>query len=1093
MTLDANIRAALATGELQDLFLDELGWDQPALAAFDVYVDDASFHVVPIAQKRGLHVFELPCDVLPSDDLQSRLDREVSPRAPERLLVFRDATREVWRWPEPRRSGGARLVAHRSSGAASNEALVQRLAGVRFVIGEEEMLTLPAVKDRVRTQFRAEQVTARFYTRFADHHERLQIGLDGIPEPDLRSWYASLLMNRLIFIYFFQKKGFLNGDRDYLRTCLTKVRSLQGPDRFYDFYRDALLPMFHQGFGSYKHEYSDSAIGEVLGAIPYVNGGIFEEHELETAYTIEIADEEFEQIFDFFDEFTWHLDERPHGDPNAINPDVIGYIFERYINLTSTGKKKDGAYYTKEDVTGYMAAAAVIPRIFDRLRSACDVDPFPALQAQPRRYIPEALRHGEDAGGGWLVAPASILEAWSEPRRWGEFNATPADPASQLPGESWIETLDRRRHVDDLEAGLKTGRYVAIDDVITTNVDLRTLLGDVLHELDTPETIVAAWTEITSTTVIDPTCGSGAFLFAVLDILDDVYAALLERARTCLDANWPNAELVAPLVAPADAAPNDAYYRRKHAALNNLFGLDIMPEAVETAKLRLFLALVSTLERREEIEPLPDLDYNLRAGNLLVGFFDAQDARERVATSSLDALTAVDNFLERAETLAALHHDFVAAQTAGEPAQSLTAKKVLSAEVDEVRLSADEAYAAAQGVPDTATGYSKWFLATQPFHWFLEFPQITSAGGFDVVIGNPPYVSRKDVGYAFDGFRTSGLSDICAPCVERALSLLHSDGRFAMILPIAFQFSDRYKLAREVALGRGATWWGTYSRNPSALFTAGLGVRNCIVIVGPKGEELYTTETRRWQAAARESLFGTQRYSRLDRKARQAAWLPRTGDEDVAALLLALRDRSQVLGGAVVRSSDYPMGYKATALYYVPVYLRVPPVYDGDGELIAPPKDGAMYFQSLEDALIAYAMLAGELSTLWWMSTGDDFDVTAGGLKSFPVSIGSIDGIREPLIEKARELNQRACDPEVLLFTPYAGLMTGSWDLRLLRDVTREIDLMVLKALELERFWPAVLRANARFLKSTGERPGTERGTGWIKARWPAAEGQPTA
>jgi len=84
------------------------------------------------------------------------------------------------------------------------------------------------------------------------------------------------------------------------------------------------------------------------------------------------------------------------------------------------------------------------------------------------------------------------------------------------------------------------------------------------------------------------------------------------------------------------------------------------------------------------------------------------------------------------------------------------------------------------------------------------------------------------------------------------------------------------------------------------------------------------------------------------------------------------------------------------------------------------------------------------------------------------------------LLSKARALDVLATDPDVLLFTPYAKRMGGSWDLRLLREATRKIDLHVLGALGLERYWPAVLRANSRFSKSTGERPGTERGVGWL-------------
>jgi hypothetical protein len=1083
VSLDADIRSALSTGDLKTLFLELLGWDQPGIAPFTLELENAVLPVAAIAQKRGLHVFEIAAEHLPSADLQHLTDVQISQRAPERLLVFIDPSEQVWRWPEPRKSGGIRLVSHQSSRASPNEALVQRLAAVRFTFAEEGTVTLPVVKDRVRAQFNAEQVTARFYNQFESQHEQLQLGISGIPDGDLRRWYASLLMNRLMFVYFLQRKGFLNDDRDYLRSCLTAVRHLRGRDRFYTFYRDVLLPMFHHGFGSHLHQYEDPEIAAVLGDVPYVNGGIFEEHEIESGHEITVPDQEFERIFDFFDGFTWHLDDRPHGDPNAINPDVIGYIFERYINLTSTGKKKEGAYYTKEDVTGYMVSSSLTPRLLDRLVETCGADPPHLLRAFPRRYIPEALRHGQMSTGEWLPAPRNAVEIWADAARWTALDLVERDETLQISDESWIETLDRRDRVDRLVALLEAGEVTDVDQLVTFNLDGRTLLADVIHNLGTAEEVATAWREVTATTVIDPTCGSGAFLFAALDVLDDVYAALLERARTLLTAGGAEAErLLRPIVAAADAHPNDGYYRRKHAALSNLYGLDIMHEAIETAKLRLFLALASKLEDRREIEPLPDLDFNLRAGNLLVGFFDVEDARARVGTVDLTALIAVDDFLPQAEKVADLRLAFVTAQAGGDPSHVLAAKRELSRELDAVRLSADEAYATAQGVsPDATAAYHAWYLVSWPFHWFLEFPHVIAAGGFDVVIGNPPYVPTKDVFYTIEGFKTAGLPDIYAPCVERSLGLLAPKGRFGMILKLSFQFSARFKPAREVALRRGSVWVSTFSRNPSALFTAGLGVRNSILVVSPHGQETYTTETRRWQRAARDALFQTQRYSALDGKARHAAWLPRTGDQEIAALLLELRDRGEALDPSIVKASAFPLGFKVTALYYVPVYIKVPPVYDTAGDLIPPPKDGKIYFASEEDRLLAFALLAGEISTLWWMSTGDDFDVTGGSLKDFPVSLKAINGIRTDLLAKARALNELATNPDVLLFTPYAGLMTGSWDLRLLRQATREIDQLVLSALGLEHYWPAVQRANARFSKSTGERPGTERGIAWLR------------
>ena len=110
---------------------------------------------------------------------------------------------------------------------------------------------------------------------------------------------------------------------------------------------------------------------------------------------IHIPDEAFQKIFDFFDAYQWHLDDRPLRNDNEINPDVLGYIFEKYIN-----QKQMGAYYTKEDITGYISRNTIIPFLFDRAKKECSIAFKPGggvwrlLADDPDRYFYEAVRHG---------------------------------------------------------------------------------------------------------------------------------------------------------------------------------------------------------------------------------------------------------------------------------------------------------------------------------------------------------------------------------------------------------------------------------------------------------------------------------------------------------------------------------------------------------------------------------------------------------------------------------------------------------------------------------------------------------------------------
>ncbi len=124
----------------------------------------------------------------------------------------------------------------------------------------------------------------------------------------------------------------------------------------------------------------------LIGDIPYLNGGLFDPHALERANPeIDIPDAAFDALFSFFDAYQWHLDASEDSDGTEINPDVLGYIFEKYIN-----QKQMGAYYTKEDITEYIAKNTVIPYLFDQAKKDC------AVAFAPGGYVWNLLRDNRD-------------------------------------------------------------------------------------------------------------------------------------------------------------------------------------------------------------------------------------------------------------------------------------------------------------------------------------------------------------------------------------------------------------------------------------------------------------------------------------------------------------------------------------------------------------------------------------------------------------------------------------------------------------------------------------------------------------------------
>src|SRR5437763_1704556 len=116
-----------------------------------------------------------------------------------------------------------------------------------------------------------ERVTKRFYEDFKREQERFLHDIQGIDDERDRRWYASVLLNRLMFIYFLQRKLFIdNGNVDYLQGKLAESRD-RGTDRYYS---EFLKLLFFEGFAKPEDERSDAA-KRLLGSVVYLNGGLF--------------------------------------------------------------------------------------------------------------------------------------------------------------------------------------------------------------------------------------------------------------------------------------------------------------------------------------------------------------------------------------------------------------------------------------------------------------------------------------------------------------------------------------------------------------------------------------------------------------------------------------------------------------------------------------------------------------------------------------------------------------------------------------------------------------------------------------------------
>ena len=492
--------------------------------------------------------------------------------------------------------------------------------------------------------------------------------------------YIKKMMGRITFLHFLQRKGWLNGDLNYMQNMFEQSRHK-------DNYLDAVLEPLFFGILNTKPSQRESVF-EQLGwdksllnewaDIPYLNGGLFErdaEDEPDSVFPAEY----FARLFQFFSEYNFTIDENDPNDAEVgVDPEMLGKIFE---NLLEDNKDK-GAFYTPKEIVRYMCQESLIAYLETNTSIATD--------------------------------------------KIRQFVLSPEEGAENIP------------------------------------------------EMKRPKLVKA----LEDVKICDPAIGSGAFPMGLLNEL--------LRCREALSGeHYDRAEI------------------KKSIIQNSIYGVDIEKGAVDIARLRFWLSIVVD---EEKPLPLPNLDYKIMQGNSLIESFMGMDLSEltyeRQSKCDSGAGSLFDDEKNRLQKVVSdlLREYYSCSDHDSKIRLQQRITDTINAQLEAQNYDPEILQ---QLRKINLAENNKFFL----WHtWFSDvFNREDGKKGFDIVIGNPPYVNFaniKSVEYRTilkDKFySTKNKCDLYAFFIELGFDVLNRNGITTYIVPHTWKATDSFSKLREI-------------------------------------------------------------------------------------------------------------------------------------------------------------------------------------------------------------------------------------------------------------------------------------------------------
>jgi hypothetical protein len=794
--IQSQLNAGRLSANLTPLFCETLRWGAPrGLVPRQLQVGapiSATLTAHPVAQLSGLPVYcvDWPEERLPGITARRAVQRALKPVHAEHLLCYvtRNQEQAAFVWARSRADGKTELRSLPYEASLPARTTVERLGELGFSLddlGPTGQPPITTVTEKLNTAFNVEAVTKQFYQEIAnwyfwalDHAWFLK----DAPKQENKDHVSLIrLITRVIFCWFLKEKGLIPGtlfDPHRLTQLLNGFLPDGEDNKASVFYKAILQNLFfatlntemgkrtwakdEQNFMAhslYRHRelFRDpEAALDFFKNIPFLNGGLFE-----CLDRIEGTKEKPRYVR--IDGFSRRQDSQPvvpdflfFGEECTVDlSDAYGEARSRNAQVRGLLRTLASYNFTLAENTPLDQEVALDPELLGKV--------FENLLAA---YNPETRTTARKATGSYY---------------------TPREIVDYMVDEALIAAL---------AAKLKA-KVPDAPDVETRLWQLFALNEDP-HQFGEGE-VEALIHAIDHVKILDPACGSGAFPMGVLHKLVFVLGKLdpgnqrwkarqMEKAAEIPDPQVR--ELVLADIEQAFTANELDYGRKLYLIENCIYGVDIQPIAVQIAKLRFFISLV--VDQRVNptsdnlgIRALPNLETKFVAANTLIGL--DRPAQLAIRNPKIEQL-------ERELTRVREAH--FTARTPATKRKYRERDAELRAEIAEL-LKHD----------GWGSAIAKMLAAWDPYD------QNASAGffdaewifgqtaGFDVVIGNPPYVriqtlndTAPELVRSLKGHYAAakkGNYDLYVVFVEAGLKLLSEQGEFAYILPHKF-FNAQY-------------------------------------------------------------------------------------------------------------------------------------------------------------------------------------------------------------------------------------------------------------------------------------------------------------